>query len=179
MSTTQALPYHLPIQLKEQHRYLAKILSLPYTKLGHDIDAEIEAMSGTIMYRHLDRLQKQQALASIRNLKNKWLASKLYGEATLITVNPQWGIWSLSNEELLADQEFHSELNQIANFIGLGASVASGKDFIQNLWTQRKIGRGGWTILVIWGAVFFNNKELQKVDTELSNRSSLKSSNLY
>lgn len=179
MSTVNKLPYHLPKQPDEQLRILSNILSIPKSQLGRNVQAEIEAMAVTILYRHLNHIQKQDAMATIRSLNNPILVNSLVTKVVDVIVNPQWGIWSLSNEELLADQDFHAKVDEVAGYIGISASAASGKDFIQNLWKNKKIGKGGWIILAIWGAVIFNKSELNKANREVSNRSQLKTSPLY
>ena len=160
MSTAQALPYHLPKTPKDQLRLLAKILAITQSQVGLDTDAEIEAMAVTILYRHLDRIQKQQALANILGLKNQILASKLYSKVVDISVNPQWGVWSLSNDELLSDQAFHTKFNEIAGYVGISASITSAKELIQEAWKNKRLGKGGWITLAIWGCVIFNNLSL-------------------
>jgi hypothetical protein len=73
--------------------------------LGAD---ELDALAATMLYRHLGHQLKFKAMTMITNLKNKRLVSRLRALAIDTTyVNPQWGIWSLTKEELLVDQAAH------------------------------------------------------------------------
>ena len=92
-------------------------------------------------------------------------------------VNKDWGVWSLTKEELIADQLFHSQADNLASYVGLGASAMSGKDLLTKIWKKRKITKGGLVTLVIWGTVFFNKSELNKVNNEIKRRSSIKTIN--
>ena len=138
-------------------------------------------MSGVILYRHLNQTQKIEAMSLIRKVgnKNRLLEGRLVNLILNISVNPQWGIWSLSNEELLNDHAFHNTINNYAGLIGLTASAAGAKSIIQQTWQTKKITKGGVVTLVIWGALFMNSSELGKANKEIANRSQLKSSPVY
>lgn len=112
-------------------------------------------------------------------IKNGPLEGKLVNLILNISVNPQWGFWSLNNDELLNDHAFHNTINDYAGFIGLTASAAGAKTIIENIWKTKKMTRGGVATLVLWGALYFNNSELRKANAEIANRSQLKSSPVY
>ncbi len=65
-------------------------------------------MSGVILYRHLNRNQKTEAMSLIRQIgkKNKPLEGQLVNLILNTSINPQWGVWSLNNDELLNDHNF-------------------------------------------------------------------------
>lgn len=176
---TTVLPYNLPKSAKEQLRYLAKIINIPYSFVASGGQREIEAMTATIMYRHLNRVQQMEAWKLIRSLDSRPLTGKLVDKVLDIKTNPQWGMWSMTNEELLADQHFHDVINTYAGGLGVTISAASTKDLLQEIWKNKKISRGGWVTLIIWGAVFVNSTELSKVNAELSNRNKLNTSSMY
>tara|TARA_Y100000588_G_C14218002_1_gene909735 strand:+ start:237 stop:788 length:552 start_codon:yes stop_codon:yes gene_type:complete len=172
------LPYDLPNNSADQLRVLATIIEVPYSLVSNGGDYEVEAICGAILYRHLDRHQRVEALTLIRSLENRALSGKLISIAIEPTlVNKDWGVWSLTKEELIADQLFHSQADNLASYVGLGASAMSGKDLLTKIWKKRKITKGGLVTLVIWGTVFFNKSELNKVNNEIKRRSSIKTIN--
>jgi hypothetical protein len=175
------LPYILPKNLPEQLRFLAKITNIPFSFVKDGGQLELEAMSGVILYRHLNQVQKMEAMSLIRNVgkKSRLLEGRLVNLILNISVNPQWGVWSLSNDELLNDLNFHNIINDYAGFIGLTASAAGAKTIIQKVWQTKKMTRGGVATLVLWGALYFNNSELGKARKEIANRSQLKNSPVY
>ena len=175
------LPYVLPKSLPEQLRLLAKVINIPFSFVKDGGQLELEAMSGVILYRHLNRIQKTESMSLIRQVgkKNKSLEGRLVNLILNISVNPQWGVWSLTNDELLNDHNFHNTINDYAGLIGLTASAAGAKTIIQKIWQTKKITRGGVATLVLWGALYFNNSELGKANKEIANRSQLKNSPVY
>jgi hypothetical protein len=120
-------------------------------------------------------------MSLIRNVgkKNKPLEGRLVNLIVNTSVNPQWGVWSLSNDELLNDHNFHNTINDYASIIGLTASAAGAKTIVQEIWKTKKMTKGGIATLVLWGALYFNNSELGKANKEITNRSQLKSSPVY
>ncbi|MGF1876242.1 hypothetical protein L4D77_13045 [Photobacterium frigidiphilum] len=68
------------------------------------------------------------AMKAIHSVRKKALVGMIITRVLDTTyVNPQWGIWSLSNAELKADLKFHSQLSSVASVAGISASVQSGK----------------------------------------------------
>lgn len=173
------LPYNLPKSPKEQLRYLAKIINIPYSFVASGGQQEVEAMTATIMYRHLNRIQQMEAWQLIRGLDSRPLTGKLVDKVLDTKTNPQWGMWSMTNEELLADKKIHEIINTYASGLGVTASAAGTKSVLQEVWKNKKLSKGGWVTLIIWGAVIFNSSELSKVNTELANRTTLNTSSLY
>jgi len=176
---TSLLPYQLPTTSEGQITYLANILKLKKHLVIGKGQKEIEAMAAVIMYRHLDRLQKYQAMELIHSISDRSLMGALVVKITDTQTNPQWGIWSLNNSELLKDQKFHDTINTYAGWLGASVSAASAKDFGVQIWNKRKVSRGGWVSLVIWGSVLFNLQELNKTNAEILRRTVLKTSELY
>lgn len=176
---TSLLPYQLPTSSEGQITYLANVLELPSHLVVGKGQVVKEAMAAVIMYRHLDRHQKYEALQLIHSIPDRRLLGKLVEKISDTLVNPQWGIWSLDNSELLKDQKFHDAINTYAGWLGASVSAASAKDFGVQVWNKRKVSRGGWVSLVIWGSVLFNLQELNKVNAEILRRSVLQTSELY
>jgi len=142
------LPYYLPVDPQGQLRELAKILNipLPLAKAGGPLAAD--ALSATILFRHLNQAQRQEALSS-RELRGRLVTKAV--DTTF--VNPKWGVWSLTSDELMAEQSFHSALDNYATWAGFGLSGIAAKDFFKHFWKNRKVTRGGIATLVIWMAV--------------------------
>ncbi len=177
--TPQDLPYYLPKNPRDKLIFLAEILDIPRTMVINGGQTELEAMCGVIMYRHLDPHQRIDVFKLIRSLDGP-LQGRLVQATTLPLVNPQWGIWSLTNEELTNDAKYHEFLDSVASYIGLTASGVAVKDLAKNVWSSRKIGKGGFVTIVIWAAVLFNQSELEKANAEISRRTpSMKTSRLY
>lgn len=175
-----SLPYNLPKNTKSQLEKLASITSIPRNLLVGAGETEVQAIAAMILYRHMDRLQRIEALALIRSISNKALLGAVLEKALDTTfVNSQWGIWSLSNEELLSDISFHESIDSFGGYVGIGASIVSGKDIIKDIWSLKKVGKKHWTLIVIWGCIVFNKTELQKAKSELNNRQTLNQSGLY
>ncbi|WP_281547264.1 hypothetical protein [Pseudoalteromonas sp. PAR1] len=167
------LPYSLPKTPKAQCQYLARICSISLHKLSNNHQEESEAIASVIIYRHLNSNQKIEAMRLIQTLNNKPLMAKLIEKVTDVIVNPQWGIWSLSNTELLKDQKFHDMVNSYAGILGASISAASAKELASTIWKTKKVSKGGWITIVMWGSLYFNATELNKANQEISNRSKL------
>jgi hypothetical protein len=177
---SNSVPYTLPRKPKSQLQFLAKVTSIPRNLLTNAGTPEIEALSAMILYRHLNRQQRIEAMTMIRAVQNKALMGTLISKTLDTTfVNPQWGVWSLNTQELQSDIEFHSSIDSVAGYVGVGASALGGKDFIKNIWSQKRMGKQHWIMLVIWGCVYINKKELKKAQTELNNRTTINTSRHY
>ena len=85
----------------------------------------------------------------------------------------------MSNSELIADKKFHEVIHSYAGWLGASASALGAKDILQNTWKNKKISKGNWVTLVIWGALLFNSAELDKVNAELEKRTTLNTSPSY
>ncbi|MDP2576048.1 hypothetical protein Q8W40_28015 [Vibrio penaeicida] len=174
------LPYTLPKNTKEQLKILSKITSIPSNLLVNAGELEVEAISSMVLYRHMNRLQRIEAMRLIRSVPNRALMGKIISKTLDTTyVNPQWGIWSLSNDELKKDIAIHSTIDSFAGYVGVGASVLSGKDLVKDLWSLKRMGKKHWVTIVIWGCIYFNKNELNKARNELDNRTTLQSSGMY
>ncbi|CAA0101467.1 Uncharacterised protein [BD1-7 clade bacterium] len=174
------LPYNLPSSTQAQALRLADILDISPTLVSGVSRRDVDAMSGTILYRHLDRFQKIDVMSLLHSMPNRHLARVLHAKVVDVAlVNPQWGIWSLSNEELMADQAFHAAVDELASLIGVTASVVGGKELISEVWKQRKISKASIAVVVVWGALFFNKQELMKANKEVGNRSTMGASAHY
>jgi len=175
-----SLPYQLPKSTANKISHLAKITLIPPSLLKGAGEPELEAISAMILYRHMDRLQRVEAMSLIRSVSNRALMGHILSKTLDTTfINPQWGIWSLSNKELLNDINFHAKFDSFASYVGVSASVLGSKDMIKDIWQTKKIGKKHWVLIVIWGSIAFNKSELNKAQKELNHRQSMKTSRLY
>lgn len=180
MPATKDLPYRLPTTTTEQLRELAKILDLPFAMVEPTGEKGLAAMSVTIMYRHLDRRQRYDAMQVIHSLDNKDLVNRLQTKAVdTALVNKRWGVWSMTNEELLEDQEFHELFQEIGALIGVTFSASSLKDFVREVGRNRRITKGGMATIVIWLSFASSYSRLNKLEAELDRRSELRDSPFY
>ncbi|MBN7819782.1 hypothetical protein [Bowmanella yangjiangensis] len=136
--TAAQLPYKLPATPKQQLQYLAAVVDIPYSLLENGGDAEIQALCYAILYRHLDRYQKIEAMEHIRKLNGPLLTRVMNVALHPTYVNKKWGVWSMTTEELFADKKFHERFAKFASLIGVGASVTSVSDFIRELKKKRQ-----------------------------------------
>ncbi len=174
------LPYKLPRNTNEQLKTLSRITSIPSNLLMNAGHLEVEAISSMVLYRHMNRLQRIEAMRLIRSVPSRALMGKIISKTLDTTyVNPQWGIWSLSNEELKKDIALHSTIDSFAGYIGVGASALSGKDLVKDLLSLKRMGKKHWVTVVIWGCIYFNKSELNKARDELDNRTTLQSSGMF
>jgi hypothetical protein len=165
------LPYNIENNKTAQLTFLANLLGIDKSLIVNAGQDEVDAMCATVLYRHLPQVQRNYAMQKIRSVSNRQLQGKLVDNVLYTTfVNPQWGIWSLTNKELAADQEVHNFIDSYASYVGLSASGLGIKEMYDNARKSKKMTKGGLVMLVIWGAVAFNKAELNKVNKEISNR---------
>ncbi|EJL6401241.1 hypothetical protein NMR73_004335 [Vibrio navarrensis] len=174
------LPYVLPQNSQSQLQFLAKVTNISSNLISNCSEIEVEAIAAMILYRHLNRQQRLEAMALIRSVQNRALMGVLISKVLDTTfVNPQWGIWSLSNSELSQDISFHENIDSFSGYVGVGASILGGKDMIKDIWSLKKMGKKNWITIVIWGCIYFNKTELSKAKSELNNRTQLNNSGFY
>lgn len=174
------LPYTFPKTTEGQLALLADVLDIPQHMVKGAGEPEIDAMVGTVLYRHLDRHQKIFAMRSIRELANRPLMGQLVTKATTPTlVNPKWGMWSLNNDELLAFQQSMQEFDDFASKAGVGASALSGMDLLKDFQKSKTLNRKHVVTLVIWGVVYANKSSLDKANQEVQRRSVINKSTFH
>ena len=121
---------------KDLIRFLGDVMGIPASMTDTVSSQEkcASAMSGVIMYRQLNRIEKMQVMELIYSLTNKRLVAKLVEKVTDITVQPRWGVWSLSNEELQNIIDFHSEFGEWSNILGVNPGAYG-------------VGASGWGLI--------------------------------
>lgn len=171
------LPYHLPTDTKGQLLELAKTLRISPQLVENSGDQGLEAMCATILYRHMSQRQRMAAMTAIKSIPNRQLQSKLVAAALDTTfVNPQWGLWSLTNEEIAEDEAFHDAVDTFGSILGVTFSVSSGKDVAKEFLEKRKLTKGGLAMMVIWVAFAGNRSSLNAVREEKERRAQIKES---
>lgn len=183
------LPYKLPADEKMQVDMLADILKVPRGLIRGDLTKISQAMAGVVLYRHVERKEKQEIMAVIHSLQERALTGVLVTKVTDVTVNPQWGEWSLSNQELEELVNFHATAAAIAGrvgtnpgLVGIGGSVTSmyktGRAAGGTAWAMIKgaMTRGNVIGLVVSIALFgiaeFQAAEAAKYSQEMDRRKS-------
>lgn len=168
--------YTLPKNNSEAKQKLAEVLKIPLNKLIGDEATIIAAMSGTILYRHLTRLEKMAAMEKIKSLSYPQLQDILVTKCLDPFVNPQWAEWSLTNEELKEVLKFHNQFNRWSSLLGAnpGAYGVGG-----SVWSiiDKGVSKGNLAVLVasliLIGLHEFSYNETMKYSEELQRRTIL------
>jgi len=171
---SKATPYKLPKNTQKAINYLAKILKLNPSLVKNGDDKLLQALCGTIIYRHLDRLQRIEVMTIIRSLPNRRLGGQLVGRITdVLYVNPRWGVWSLSTRELNREMKSNADFQYVMLVVG----VAGGKDVAKSVsavWKARTLASKNTlhliANLVIWGVAYGSYREGVKLTNEWKRR---------
>ncbi|OLQ78347.1 hypothetical protein BIT28_00190 [Photobacterium proteolyticum] len=179
--TINDFPYpNIPITLQGQLNKLSDTIGIRRNLLIDAGEKELQAMCYVVLYRHLTQQQRQMAMKTIHSIKKRALIGALIDKTLDTTfVNPQWGVWSLTNDELIQDIASHEQIQYLAGLIGVGASGMSIWELVQKVVKARAVGYKQLATLVIWGFVIWNNKELNKSRNELKNRTQINTSRFY
>lgn len=179
--TINDLPYpNMPTTLQGQLNKLADIIGIRRNLITGAEETELQAMCYVALYRHLSQQQRRKAMETIHSVKKRALIGVLIAKALDTTfVNPQWGVWSLTNDELKSDIASHEQIQYLAGLIGIGASGMSIWDLVQKVVKERNVGYKQLATLVIWGFVIWNNEELNKSKNELKNRTQINTSRFF
>lgn len=169
------LPYKLPADEKMQVEMLADILRVPRSLIKGDLVKITQAMTGVVLYRHVERKEKQEIMALIHSLQNRALTGALVTKVSDVTVNPQWGEWSLTNEELESLVSWHKSAASLSSFwganpgaYGVGASA----------WSLFKQGATKYNVIglmvsvVLTGLGMYQGAEAERYSTEMERRKS-------
>jgi len=174
------LPYQMPKSDNEHLLKLAKITGIPANLLVGGGETEIAAISYMILYRHLNQHDRIEAMRIIKSVKNRQLMGHIIDKTLLTTfVTTQWGVWSLSNKELLAEHEFYESISSMASVMGVGASALGGFDMMQEARRNKRILIRHWALIVLWGCWGANEVRFSNTKKELRRRQVLKPSSHY
>jgi len=173
MPVVTDLPYTIPSSVNEQISRLSKTIGLPEGLMKGKGLQGVHILCGVIIYRHLDRHQKPQVMALIRNLNDPRAVGFLVGKVVDTIVNPNWGLWSLTNKELEAKRSFHSALDNIMTTLGAGASVSSVTSIAKSSWSKRSLMNSKNVLLIIvWGGIWYSKQILKETQQEIDSRKS-------
>lgn len=167
------LRYSLPNNATEAMKKLAKLLKVPTHKLIGDKEKIVVTMSGVILYRHLNRLDRMSVMKMIQGLSHPQLQNELRVKCLDPLINPQWAEWSLTNEELKEVLDFHNQLNRWSSLLGAnpGAYGVGG-----SIWSIAKQGASTGNVAVLMASLIligvheFSFNETQKYSNELERR---------
>lgn len=106
--------------------YLAKLIGLeselPFIKINKD--RVLPVLTGIVVYRQLNHIDKQKVLRSAQELGDRKLFGKVQGICSDVVTNAYWNPWSLSNTELRAYFNFNKS---VSDFLGTWFVTVDGK----------------------------------------------------
>lgn len=177
-------PYIFPQKTKASLLFLSEILNIPASKVAKGSDAHLEAMCGTILYRHLNQPQRDNIMALMYSLGDRELTGMLIGRVLNATfINPHWHKWSLSYEEIVRALKGHNQFNRLSSLLGANPGAYGLGAAAWSIWKARgvtAIARNIWVAaacVILIGLHEFSNSETNKLNQELSRR--LERSNKY
>lgn len=155
------LPYDLPRNKSRAIAQLAAVLGITKPDISGNQTAILQAMSGTILFRHLPQKPRDEVWRIIqqqkRPLRGRLSRMALHSKY----INPDWGVWSLSTEEVneeIARNKAFLELVGAAPVASNNLGVAKG---VWDIATKRTVSAAG-PILVAAGVLVFFASELSK-----------------
>lgn len=169
---SERVPYELPHSKREAIAQLADILDIPMPELQGDGTSTLQAMCATIMFRHLDRFEEREALELI-NSQHPRVAMHLRTRALDPHVNPDWGVWSLTREEIDAAIASNERFLSIVGFWGLnpgqGGAAISVWRMLKTGITQGNAATLAASLLIL-GASELSEDHLERLRRERLNR---------
>src|SRR5690625_3511546 len=115
MDIESRLPYRLPSDLSAKVDYLADLMGIKNKIYLHALpsDVAVELLSIIVLYRHLDHYEKLR-IAQLLERVDRRVLNDLQTAMARPAVQPNWGMWSWTNEELIANKEALSRFNSWA-----------------------------------------------------------------
>lgn len=168
------LPYKIPGTEKGKIEFLCNLLGTSYSKYSkYPNHIVIEALTGIVVYHQLGHIERMNVMEFLhKNLDGPALSAAI-GKITDPMVNPHWGLWSLSTDQLKEDLEFAEAVSTYIGLAGGGFSVSGAKD----LWVKSRTDfkskfPKGHPVLVIavWGFYFNNEGAKKAIQKELLRR---------
>ncbi|KAB7622710.1 hypothetical protein [Alkalilimnicola sp. S0819] len=166
------LPYRMPASPHAKAVFLAQLMYVPPAWLsGLTADRASALLTDICLYRHLDRKQKENVIRRIRALPVR-RQDLLMSKVLLPIVNPDWGVWSLTTEELLQQQRFLSAIVDWLGYLGLGYSFQSFGDLLKRLRARDALwsSYGVLPTIGIWGFYWMNDTARGQIEQELYRR---------
>jgi len=187
LPTMQDLSYHpdkLPTTTPEAVETLANILRF---KIAHETKRDeytLTVLCGVILYRHLNRFQKNKVIEMIRNEDHIHRTDKdeLIWFCTDMSVQPRWWLWSLTTNELQDIFDGNSKMKEILTKVGVGATVISALEILWEKMSAGKISRKSWVFIVASTWAHIEGKQYENAKKEMDRRTpniKPKASNYY
>lgn len=143
-----ALPYEMPTSEREAALKLAGIVGVPegLVPVGADYNDVAAALAGLVLFRHLDRLKRNEVMRTIGKFEHSHrpFYGQLQGKIANVIANPRWQNWSLTTEELEKIAAFHGRLGRTSDVIGANPGVIG---IAGSVWSMIKDGFGRWNIV--------------------------------
>jgi len=172
--------YSLSQNTQKAINYLAKVLKISPGLVTNGDEQLLQALCGTILYRHLDKQQRYEVMTIIRtslNRPTRQLEGLLVARITnVLYINKHWGVWSLTTAELENEIKTNDFYQKSLTYIGVagGVTIADG---LRNIWKSRTltVKNGRWVLfnLVAWGFAVGIMKEGERLDEEWIRRHAL------
>lgn len=167
------IAYALPHNKLEAISQLAEILGIPMPELLGDGTTTLQAMCGTILFRHLEQRERDKAWALIQ-MQHPRVRMRL-GHLALQTkyVNPEWGVWSLSREEIEEAIAGHERFQRITTVFSLNPGHLATAHGVWDLAINGASRANALTLAagaIVLGTTEMSASQLEKLRKERLNR---------
>lgn len=171
MPGTDALPYAMPSSRTGKIEFLRNVLELERSTLSAIPESNrVPLLVGIILYRHLNARDKREVMAMARSLPGP-VRIRVMPKILDPMITPSWGVWSLSTKELLERRDFLDRVSEWGGHLGLSFSFAEGVSLIRKVRNPlTKLTPLALMTVVIWGYLWVNDVEREKLQRELDNR---------
>lgn len=165
------LPYNLPCTTRGKVDYLANLMGVRQRIHLRALPPEVavELLTLIALYRHLDRLGKRRVETLLQRVDRRVL-NDLQSAMAVPSVQPSWGMWSLTTNELLQRKRTLSTFNRIAGALGLTASITGANDLYKFGRQSARGAAGSVALLMIVGFVGLQQLEEGNIDAEMIRR---------
>ncbi len=167
------VPYALPDNRADAIEALAEILDIPLPEVSGDGTSTLQALAGTILYRNLEQRERNEVMSAIRRQSPRLQGLLLDRALNPTFVNPSWGMWSMTTEELQQLIERNERFQRLVTVTGANPGYVGGA---ASVWHMVKTGAqasnvaGAAASLVILGASEMSAMELNNARDEMMNR---------
>lgn len=165
----EEIPYSLPSTREGKIAVLAEIVDIKRVRFRNVSNEDtLKALTGLILYRHLSRREERKVNRHWQSLPPD-VQRSLRKRRAAILINPSWGMWSLSNEELLERNDLNQRISFWAKALGIGdLSVKSLGSLLGKI---KAANLGSVASLILIGTfVMMNSLEGQEINAEMVRR---------
>lgn len=169
------LPYKMPGTEQGKIEFLCKLIGISYSKFSkYPNPVVIEALTGIVLYHQLGHIERMNVMEFLhKNLHGPALSAAV-GKITDPMVNPHWGLWSKSTDQLKEDLEFAEAVSQFFTLAGIGFTVGEGKKLLT--YARKPDSKAAFPkghpvlVIMIWGFWFNHEAGKGAVQEELLRR---------